>query len=391
MLALIAGVAFGFLGIMPFVHTNLLLQLFQSMFGNPLDDAVFATALAFSHLAFEPVPALLLCVPTMTQNVSVLPGHAMVLKGEGARAFRSMLSSLVFSALLALAAAPIAFILLPQAFEAVKPFVPLGLAAVFIAMFWGEGSLGKAARTFVPFALAGAFGLVALNSAMVREPLFPVLTGLFGIPAIMLALPPREKAAAGKTAEPADSDGVIEVKPRLVALGCALGAASVLLPALSPALVAGVVFTVMERRPEEFLSLTSSIVGSRAVFEIVALASIGKARSGSSAAVANALGGVSFNELALLTVAGIVALCLGTAAVLLLYKKIVGSARRLNSSRANAALLAFVAGALLFVSGPLGVLMAAVAAAIGVLPPLMKTNRSCLMAALIVPAIAYYV
>ncbi|HLD75996.1 MAG TPA: tripartite tricarboxylate transporter permease [Candidatus Norongarragalinales archaeon] len=76
----IFGALAGVSGILPFVHTNLILGFFQQA------TPAFAVALAFSHLAFELFPTILFGVPTANQGALALPAQQMVQKGEGMQA-----------------------------------------------------------------------------------------------------------------------------------------------------------------------------------------------------------------------------------------------------------------------------------------------------------------
>ncbi|MEW5955181.1 MAG: tripartite tricarboxylate transporter permease [Candidatus Micrarchaeota archaeon] len=375
-----AGLAAGAAGLLPFLHTNTLLEALQGFFADPVSLAVFAAALAGSHAAFEAAPAVFFAVPSANQGVSVLPAHAMARAGKGVAALKTILYSVAAGFALALLLAPTAAFALPALYDWMKPVVGVVLAAAIAAFVLSERGVQRAAKGVLLLALSGALGVLALFFPLSRDPLFALLTGFFCIPALLLSR--GENTAAQK-------EESVSVDLKLVLLGAALGMASTLLPAMTPAVMAAVVFSFMERRPASFLSLVSAIAGSKLAFDFAAAGLIGKARSGAAFAAMEALGRPSALEIILLLAACGAALFAATALLAAFCRKLPKVLAAIPSFT-NKFFLAVVLAMVFLYCGWSGLFVAAVAACIGLFAALVGSRRSYCNGSLLVPALLYF-
>jgi len=377
---LAAGFAAGFLGLLPFFHTNTLLELTKGFFAEPFALAVFAAALAGSHAVFEAAPAVFFAVPSANQGVAVLPAHAMTRDGRGLTALKTLAYSLAGGFAFAVLLSPAATLALPVAFELLKPFAAIALAAAIAAFVLSEKNPAKAVTGVGLLLLSGALGVLALSFPLSKDPLFALLTGFFCIPALLLSF-------GGKNAE--QKEEKVSVDWKLVFLGSALGALSALLPAMTPAVIAAIALSVMERRPSAFLSLASAVAGSKLAFDFLATGLIGKARSGAAFAAMEALGRPSLLETVVLLAACGAALFAATALLALACKKIPALFDKFSRS-ANKVFLAAVVAMVFFYCGWAGLFIAAIAACIGLLAVLLQSRRSYCNGSLLVPALLYF-
>lgn len=375
-----AGFAAGLAGLIPFLHTNTLLELLQGFFAEPLALAVFAAALAGSHAVFEAAPAVFFAVPSANQNVSVLPAHAMTREGKGLAALKILVYSLAGGFAFAVLLTPAAALVLPPAFEFLKPFAALALAAAIAAFVLSEKNLVKAALGTGLLLLSGALGFLALEFPLSRDPLFALLTGFFCIPSLLLSF-------GGKNV--AQKNERVSIDWKLVFTGGALGAFSALLPAMTPAVIAAIAFSFLERRPLAFLSLASAVAGSKLAFDFAATALIGKARSGAAFTAMEALGRPSAVETILLLAACGAALFAATALLALAYKKIPKLFGNLSPT-ANKVFLAAVITMVFVYCGWSGLFIAGVAASIGLLAVVCGSRRSYCNGSLLIPALLYF-
>ncbi|MFH0836196.1 MAG: tripartite tricarboxylate transporter permease [Candidatus Micrarchaeota archaeon] len=375
-LAFAYGLLLGVTGLIPFVHVNTLLDLI------PLaPNAVFIVALSFSHLVFETIPAVFFGVPSASQSVSVLPAHEMLLKGQAGTAFKLISSALLKAILFSFFLLPLAWLVLPLAFDVVKPLTAVVLLFLLAAFFYSDSSKGRFFG-FVVFALSGTLGFLVFKFVLVPNSLFPLLAGLFGVPALLVS--GKGKLKLDFEGESASADSL------LVFYGCLLGCFSVLLPAVTPALLSAVVFLFMENDSKRFLQLSSAVVGSKLFFDFVGVAVIGKARSGAAAFFQQSISSISLLELAVLLASGLLAFSLALlalAAALPLLKKMLSS---LDFGLLNSVILLLVACGVFFSSGALGLLVLAAASCIGLTALYSGCRRSYATGALILPALLYY-
>lgn len=375
-----AGFAAGTTGLLPFLHTNTLLELLQGFFEDPVSLAVFAAALAGSHAAFEAIPAVFFAVPSSNHGVSVLPAHEMARAGKGVAGFKTIVYCLAAGFAIAVMLAPTASLLLPFLYEEVKPFAGLVLAAALAAFVLSERSVKRAALGVLVLALSGALGVLAFSVSVTRDPLFALLTGFFCIPALLLS---RGESVGAQKEES------VSIDLKLVLVGAVLGAASTLLPAMTPAVMAAIVFSFTQRRPASFLSLASAIAGSKLAFDFAAVGLIGKARSGAAFAAMEALGQPSPAETLLLVAACGAALFAATALLAVFHKKLVEFIAAVPGA-ANKIFLVFVLAMVYGYCGWSGLFLAAVAACIGLFAVLVGSKRSYCNGSLLVPAMFYF-
>ena len=372
----LAGTLVGFFaGLLPFLHTNLLIRFLPSL--PALEGSVFVVALAFSHMVSETLPAVFFALPSAGQSASVLPAQELSLRGEGAKALKLMLHGLLGGTVAALALLPFAWFAVPLLYGAVKPLTWALLSGIVIASLWAD----KKWKGAVVFALSGVFGYLVFSTPLLREPLFPLLTGLFGIPALLNAM-----RGEGKAPKQKDCAGVKAGVP-LIAAGAVTGVFSPLLPALSPAFLSAAAFMAIgEWSGEGFLVLASSVTASKMVADFAGVAMLGKARSGAAAAVQDLLGRADVAQTGMMLGAAAFALCVSVAVLLAAYRLFIGI--RIGR-KAYASLLVLIVAAVFLFEGAAGVFVCGIAAAIGVMPILSGTRRSYSMGALILPAILW--
>lgn len=380
LLSWLSGLAAGATGLAPFAHTNLALEMAGAFEGR--GGALFSSALSFSHAAFEAVPAVFFGLPAITYAAGVLPAHALALEGRGREALDLVLNSLLASSVAAVLLLPIALSLVPALYLLIKPVTPIALIALALAMAATEPALGAAVAGLFVFAASGALGVLSLSSPDTPGgALFALLTGLFGIPALLAAV------GAVQPQQASGESGGVAPNWRLVLAGTFAGALSSLVPAVSGAMLSAVLFLVMETDPKAFLTVNSSLAGSRLLFDAVATQTIGKARSGSAAAVAEALGNADATGLALALLGGLAALWLAAMAA----RSLAGTfsnvlARKETRSAATLAVLATALLAVLASGGLAGLLIAATGGAVGALPLFLGVKRSHAMGCLVLPA-----
>ncbi|NYZ78234.1 tripartite tricarboxylate transporter permease [Candidatus Micrarchaeota archaeon] len=401
LLAALYGFLAGFLGAVPFLHTNLMLQFTQDFFAAST-LAVFATTLSFSHLVFETIPMLFFALPAQNQNITLLPAQSLVLGGKTAKAFKIVTQSLFYSVLIALALLPFAITATPIAHSFVQPVQGIALLAVIALAFYKSSSqtAGKLALGILFLTLAGLLGLTALSLPIAREPLFPLLSGLFGVPAILFSFK-KNGDAKQKESENEEKTGEnptagFSVDKKLIFYGVLAASASVLLPAVTPALIAGLIFAFMNEDRESFLTASTAVVGAKMVFDFAAVYSIGKARSGAAAVAQNALsssanaGGIGLNNLLFLEAAGATAFFAALALLLVFGKQFAKAFRKFERNAVYAIALTAITAGTFLVSGAGGLLILASASAVGAGISLSKLRKSYAIGALVVPALTYF-
>jgi len=290
-LALLLGCGAGiFTGLAPGIHTNTIAALVLTFLPmlttwfSPLSLGVLLTAMVIMHSFVDFIPSIFLGAPDDGETVlSVLPGHKMLLEGRGYDALKLTVIGGIGASIIGLAILPL------FAFAIIKGYDKLGLAIpIFILIFSAifiliEPELRKKIWALLVFMLSGVLGLLALNQLPLKEPLFPTLTGLFGISTIIISMLSKNKIVEQKISNKIEFKGSwlnhikASISAALMSVLPALGAAQ--------ATVLAQALTKKEKSGEDFLIMTGGITTVSSIFVLATLYLIGRARTGVLAAM----------------------------------------------------------------------------------------------------------
>ena len=251
--------------------------------------------------------------------------------------------------------------------------------------------LQKRAIALALILLSGLLGLVVMDRRLPGDGLagldlglmFPLLTGLFGVPTLLnsskASLPPQQDVGA---------------RPRmgLCSLGALAGAVVGWFPGISS--TTGVILiSSFGRRNNDaggFIAMVSAVGTASAVFGILALAVAGKGRSGALLAVKDVLGGeLPFEQFPLLLAGVLVGCFVGHRALLWLGAWFARSSSKIDIPRLNRLILALLLLLTVVFSGVPGALVLAVSTILGLVPPAMGVNRVHLTGCLLVPVLLF--
>ena len=369
----------------------------------------YLLATAVSHGVFDFVPSVFFGAPTEETALSILPGHRMLLAGEGARAVALAARGCVLGTAIAVALLlPLRWLLgepvgLAQAF---RPWTAVFLVGMLAALLGTEIRSGRQRRRRVLRAawvqlLAGLLGLAVLEGPSGLDSnvaLFPLFSGLFGMPTLVLSLRTRPGEIPPQSTEALEPLSLPEAGH--AARGALAGAAVSWLPGLSGGAAATLAALGGRRKlaPPAFMVILGAVSTSTAVLSVSVLFMIGRARSGTAAAVRELLGtsGGWTNPLVLppsvlwlalaSVLAGVLAAPLATAVARLLASRWSQVDPRLLSAGTLLGLAVLIGLA----SGPVGLAVAGLACLVGLVPVRGGVRRVHLMASLLVPVLAGY-
>ena len=369
----------------------------------------YLLATAVSHGIFDFVPSVFLGAPTEDTALSILPGHRMLLAGEGPRAVTLAARGAVLGTAMAAAALlPLRWILGEPGglAEAFRPwswlFLRGWLAAIPATAIRGRRRrLRRIVRAAWVQFLAGLLGLAVLRGATGLDPnaaLFPLFSGLFGMPNLVLALRTRPGEIPEQSVAPLEPLGLAEAGQ--AARGALAGAAVSWLPGLSGGAAATLASMGGSRRirPSGFMVILGAVSTSTAVLSVAVLFMIGRARSGTAAAVRDLLGSPeTWPSLGAIPVA-VLWLVLASVLAAVLAAPVAGALARSLGPRwshqdpriLSGATLLLLGALVLAASGPVGGAVAAVACLVGLVPVRTGVRRIQLMASLLVPVLAGY-
>ncbi len=362
-------------GLLPGLHTNLLAVFVVLLFDDVWFASVFLISLAVARSVVDAVPAVFL--GASEDVMSILPGHKLLMKSHGCEAVKFLVAGSLFGLLISICFIPVFFFVFPFLFRILKPFlfwIVLLLVTILIAR---EGW-----KAFCVFFLAGILGLLTLNSLL--EPLFPLLSGLFGASGLLLSLLDDDSVP-----EQFFSD-ILRLKKSswLSTLGTGVLAGSVvtLFPGLGPSQAAALV-QVKRTKPIKYLVITGAIGTVDVVISLVTFISLGKTRNGAVVALEQLVG--SLTPSAFVVLLGAALLSAGLASIVALYFSrfyayfidVVGC------KNLAVCVIMILAVTSVFLSGSLGLLVFLTASAVGVIAPLIGVSRSHAMGCLLLPTL----
>ena len=376
-------------GLIPGLHVNTLAILLASIAPRiPADPHLVGAALLAAgvvHSFLDIVPTLAIGVPDAALAVSALPGHRLVLGGRGREALRlsalgsggAILTAVILGAPITWGMTHIAPVLIDH--------IGLVLATVALVMVLTEHTNRARFGALLAIGASGLLGLLTLDLETGGvlpggDMLLPLLSGLFGVPILILA------ARGGGI--PPQTGTELATDPRTFGnwtlLGATAGAIVAYIPGVSAAVAAVIAFVGLpgEAGDRGFIVTVSGVNTANTVFALFALIALGAPRTGVLVAFEEAklppnLPLLLVSILAAAAVAVVLVPTLGDR-----YFDLVGTVDNRRLSVGVGILLGVLAWVF---TGPLGVLVLGVASLIGWIPVRFDSKRVHLMGVLFVP------
>ena len=393
-LALFLGVLCGiFTGLVPGIHVNLvsvLLVSFSSVllaYTSPIVLAVFIISLAITHTFLDAIPSIYLGAPTEAQALNVLPGHRLLLKGLGHNAIMYTVIGALGSLLLSILLFPIFIFSMEKLSPIVNVIVGYLLIGVMAYMILKDK--GKRLKALLVFLLSGALGLLVFSIPNLHQPLFPLLSGLFGFSILIESL--RQKSVIPKQkSAPLTISKKNLVKSVSAASG--MGFVAAFLPGFGSAQAAIIATNAVgDIGDEGFLTMVGGLNTASMAISIAAAYVLQKARNGAIVAVNELMGSVRFQEMLLFI--GVALVAGGAAALLTIYfsKLFAKYIVKVNYTKLLSGIIIFITLLVLYFDGFIGLTILLTATAIGLVTSAFGVGKNHLMGCLILPVILYFI
>ncbi|MCK5283376.1 MAG: tripartite tricarboxylate transporter permease [Nanoarchaeota archaeon] len=395
--AIILGCFFGIItGLIPGIHVNLVSILLISVspallvYTSPIVLAVFIISLALTHTFLDSIPSIFLGAPDPDMVLSVLPGHKMLLEGKGYEAVKLTVIGSFFCLLVTLMLIPILVPFLPLIYSSIQPYMGYILLAVVIAMILMEKGVKKKFIGMYIFFQAGMLGLLVINMPNLKQPLFPMLSGLFGISTLLLSL--GEKVIIPKQ-EITSTVKVGKVKTlKAIIAGVFSGSLTGLFPGLgaAQASIIGMVLVGRSIGMHAFLILVGGINTVNFAFSMATFYALEKARNGAIVAVMDMTSKISYPELMIFILSALVAGCVAAFLALSIGKVFSKLISKVNYRFLVFGVISLISVLVFLLTGVMGFLVLIVSIFIGMMPALLNVKRSHNMGCLLLPVILYF-
>jgi len=344
---------------------------------------VFIVSMSITHVFVDFIPSIFLGAPEDGTELSVLPGHEMLKQGLGFQAVRLASLGCLFGIFI------FVLMFLPLSLVAKKiyeftltanliPFLLIGVSLNLILVEKRKFS------GLVAFMVSGALGLVVLNLG-IKEPLLPLLAGLFGTSTLFLAI--KNKTQIRKQ-EPGKIIKIKKIKPLLTSIF--VSPLSIFLPTISSGQMAviGNQFSKLEKK--EFLFMLGTINVLAMAFSFLALFLISKTRTGSSAAIESLLGVPKKEIFILIIFVALLSGCLAFLITKILARKFILILEKINYTKVCVITLLIVSIITLIVSGFFGLLVLVISTLTGIYCISLKVSRVNMMGCLLLQTIIFY-
>lgn len=393
LIAIVLGCMIGILtGITPGLHINLVALILLSVapvllgYTNIIAVASFIIAMSITHTFSDFISATYLGAPADDTALAVLPAHRLLLEGMGHEAVKLTVIGSLLCLIIVIILSPLLIFIVPIIFNYVKNYVGWLLLAVVILLILREDTLDKKFWAFVIVALSGILGLIVLNMPNLKDPLLPMLSGLFGVSVLFLSLTQKTVLPIQRTTE------MIKVKTKnlLKALGSGVFSGSLvsIFPGLGPAQAAVVAGQIAGKIDVfSYLILVGGINTVSMTLSLITLFTIQKARNGSIIVVQQLLQSIDANLLVLFLCVALIAGGIATFLTLYVSKVFSSIMNRLDYSLLSILIIVFIAAMVFYFSGFIGIFILVTATAIGLIPNIVDVSRSNSMACLLIPII----
>ena len=395
-IALILGILIGTLtGLIPGIHINLVAIFLLSAsavlysFFPPIALVTFIASLSITHIFIDFIPTIFLGAPDSNTTLSILPGHEMLINGEGYEAVILSILGCMIGTILLLPLTPVLIFILPKIYSYIQRIIPLILLLIILTLILFEKN--KKLLTLGIIILSGALGYASLNLNL-TDPLLPLLTGLFGSSSLIVSITKKQNLPDQKITKLKE---IFKNRPFsiLKSVSAALIASPIcsFLPALGSNQASTIGSLVIgEINRKEFLILIGIVNTLVMSLSFVTLYSINKSRTGSAVAVSKLINSLRIQDLTIIIIAIIISGIASFIISIRIAKKFSKRINKINYSKLSIIILVFLTIITFILSGILGILIYITSTALGITCILLGIKRTSLMSCLIIPTIIIY-
>lgn len=391
-LVLVIGIIIGIVtGLVPGIHVNLVATTLFALspllltYFEPLSLAVFIISLSLTHSFLDTIPSVYLGAPENENALSVLPGQKMLLRGQGYQAVKITILGTYTGLIIAVLLLPLFMLTAEKIYPVLKPYLVYLLIALMSYMILKEK---QKFWSFFLFLLSGTLGIIVFSIPNLNEPLFPMLSGLFGVSGLILSFSENTKIPLQTIDK--------EIKLKLKDLGKAVLGSSIAVfliqffPGLGPAQGAVVSNQIVKVKDKGYLALVGAMGTMSVVFSLVTFYTLGKAKDGTIVVISKLME-IDMNSFLIMIATFVIS---GSIAVFLtlyfakLFSRII---EKINYKALIISIIGFIFLMSLILNGWIGIIILITSSAIGLIAPLKEIGRNHAMGCLILPVILYFI
>ena len=394
LIALLIGIFFGTItGLLPGIHTNLIAIIllgaspFLLTYFTPLALIIFIASMAITHTFVDFIPSIYLGAPDEDTVLSIMPGHKFLLKGRGHEAILLTLIGSATAIIILIFITPIFIVAVPK----IYPFIQKMMAfiLIWISIFLISKEKQSKLWAIIIFLLAGFLGIATLNLNL-KQPLLPLLTGLFGSSTIIYSISQKLKIPEQKIGK------LILEKRKLIKPIIATTLVSPIcsfLPGLGASQAAIIGSEIFPKHKQlnrkQFMILLGSINTLVMAVSFITLYLINKARTGAASTIQQIMQ-ITPKDLIFIITAVIIAAAISILITSKISKLFAKKIHKINYSKISFVVLLFLIVIITIFSGFLGFFILTISTILGLTCIYTGIRRGFLMGALLIPTILFY-
>jgi len=389
-LAFLFGILLGVIaGLLPGLHPNNVVPIILGisfLFG-PLPSAIILVSCGVINTFIAFIPSILLGAPEDSTVLGVLPGHKLLLQGRGFEAIKLCVIGCFGGVLFSILTLPLFVFFITSLYNLIRPNVQWILIFVVSYMVLSEKGKNKFYSLLI-FITSGVLGLLVLNN-LSDSMLFPLLTGLFGFPMLLLSIFEKSKLPEKFSFD----EEKLERKSLLscIGIGSLAGIIAGLLPGVGSTQSTILTQQAFQRKRDErsFLISIGAITSSDIVYSTLALWLLGNPRSGIAVGISKLLE-IGFNEAMIFIIFILISASIATIITLKITKVALMFLRKINYQKLCISTSIFLFILTIIFSGLIGILVLIESLAIGLIPNKIGIKRTHMMGCLLIPTILFF-
>lgn len=390
-LAVVTGVCIGiFTGLTPGIHINLVAVIMVSLsplllnYVSAIFLATIIVSVGITHTFLDAIPSIFLGAPDADTVMAVLPGHKLLLEGLGWDAVRLTVIGSLLCLMLCIVFIPFFIFAFPFLFEHLKNYIGYLLVALLGFIIFKDKSKIWALLVFI---FSGFLGLIVLNCDM-NQPLFSMLSGMFGISSLLLSLFNKDEIPLQMNEEYVKLGKMEYLKS--LAGGVFAGSFITLFPGIGPAQAAALSNAIFKVEEYSYLVLVGGLNTVNFIISLVTVFAINKARNGAIVSMMEILPNMSLARLGVFSAAALIAGGIATILTLKIAKAFSLMIEHVNYKILTIIIICFITALAFYFSGFFGLLVLLISTAVGIVPQVTGCCRSNAMGCLLLPVLLFY-
>ncbi len=396
LLALYIGIIIGiFTGLIPGVHINLIASVLTANIAvlythiTPIQAIIFIISMSITHTFIDSIPGIYLGAPDPSQFLVALPGHKMFLQGKAHKAVRLTAIGGLLSLIFSLSLFGAFSLIIDNVYEMLQDRIGFILIILTIYLVCSKDLKSMMMRTGM-FLIAGCYGLIILNMRSLGNPLFHMLSGMFGIAILVESLRSESSIAEQDLSDKGDGEARKSLLPSLIA--SVAGFIAAFLPGFSTsqnAVIASRIFPGFNE--EDFLVLVGGLNTSGMIASLSTFFVLERARNGSIIAIQDLIGDIGMDGLVIIIGSVMISGAMAYMLALIISKRAAIVVQKVDPRKLAIAVISSIAVLSFLFDGIIGITILFFCTCVGLSAKELGVSKNYLMGCIILPVILFFV